>query len=267
MRTASFVHLPAARRLAALYAAVVLIVSVMLYRSIIQYPPARLSLGDRYDTYTTTENGSRTFIRDEKADAIAAGFSRLVYIDLDRLYLLIYRNGQQVRAFPCSGGKAATPSPYGQWKIVSKDTWGDGFGGYWLELNVPWGKYGIHGTSKPWFIGRHNVSKGCIRLYSEDAKDLYALAPCGTTVIIVNENRPFRIMRNGMVGSDVRDVQIALKALHYYEGPVDGKFGKALAKSVISFQKKNMPYVSGHIDKKTYDLIMSQYGQFRDPLE
>ncbi|MBC7959481.1 MAG: L,D-transpeptidase [Vallitaleaceae bacterium] len=36
---------------------------------------------------------------------------------------------------------------------------------------VPWGKYAIHGTDEPWSIGS-SLSKGCIRMYSEDAAEL-----------------------------------------------------------------------------------------------
>lgn len=136
-----------------------------------------------------------------------------------------------------------------------------------MGLNVPWGKYGIHGTSKPWFVGRHNASKGCIRLYSEDAKELYRVVPYGATVIIENGNQPFRVIRNGMVGSDVRDVQIALKALDIYRGSLDGKYGEGLSKSVRTFQKQNRLPVTGSIDKTTYNLIIARFNEVKEPLE
>lgn len=46
--------------------------------------------------------------------------------------------------------------------------------------------YAIHGTNKPWGIGRR-VSHGCIRLYPEDMGELYAMVPVGTTVQVVYE--------------------------------------------------------------------------------
>ena len=46
--------------------------------------------------------------------------------------------------------------------------------------------YGIHGTNRPWGVGRR-VSHGCIRLYSEDIAFLFPLVPVGTLVRIIYE--------------------------------------------------------------------------------
>ncbi len=43
--------------------------------------------------------------------------------------------------------------------------------------------YRIHGTDAPWTIGTA-VSKGCIRMYNEDARDLYQRVPVGTKVTV-----------------------------------------------------------------------------------
>ena len=43
--------------------------------------------------------------------------------------------------------------------------------------------YRIHGTDAPWTIGQA-VSKGCIRMYNEDVKDLYPKVPVGTRVLV-----------------------------------------------------------------------------------
>jgi lipoprotein-anchoring transpeptidase ErfK/SrfK len=43
--------------------------------------------------------------------------------------------------------------------------------------------YRIHGTDAPWTIGQA-VSKGCIRMYNEDVKDLYPKVPVGTRVTV-----------------------------------------------------------------------------------
>ncbi len=50
--------------------------------------------------------------------------------------------------------------------------------------------YAIHGTNKPWGIGRR-VSHGCIRLYPEDIKALFPLVPVGTPVFIIYQ--PYKI--------------------------------------------------------------------------
>lgn len=46
--------------------------------------------------------------------------------------------------------------------------------------------YAIHGTNKPWGIGRR-VSHGCIRMYPEDVGALYPTVPVGTTVLVTYE--------------------------------------------------------------------------------
>ena len=44
--------------------------------------------------------------------------------------------------------------------------------------------YRIHGTNEPWSIGRA-VSSGCIRMFNQDAIDLYSRIPEGTKVIVL----------------------------------------------------------------------------------
>ncbi len=59
------------------------------------------------------------------------------------------------------------------------------------------GAYAIHGTNKPWGIGRR-VSHGCIRLYPEDIEALYPLVPVGTPVFIIYQ--PYKLgLKEGKV--------------------------------------------------------------------
>jgi lipoprotein-anchoring transpeptidase ErfK/SrfK len=44
--------------------------------------------------------------------------------------------------------------------------------------------YRIHGTVEPWSIGT-NASSGCIRMFNEDAIDLYQRCPIGTRVLVL----------------------------------------------------------------------------------
>jgi lipoprotein-anchoring transpeptidase ErfK/SrfK len=46
------------------------------------------------------------------------------------------------------------------------------------------GNYAIHGTNEPGSIG-HFVSHGCIRMLNQDILDLYARAPVGTEVVVL----------------------------------------------------------------------------------
>jgi len=181
-----------------------------------------------------------------------------IYINLDICTMYLYKNGELLKTYPVSGGKPSSPTPVGSWKIITKDTWGEGFGGAWLGFNIPFGQYGIHGTVEPWFVGKSNQSKGCIRMKNTDVRELYKLAPHGTIVKIEHKNRVFRIMKSGAIGSDILEVQKALKALKYYNGYPDGKFGNGLKKAVIKFQKDNKLYGGGVIYQKTYDTILEK---------
>ncbi len=53
-------------------------------------------------------------------------------------------------------------------------------------LYLGWPAYLIHGTNKPWGVGRR-VSSGCIRLYPEDIARLYEMTPTGTSVHVVDQ--------------------------------------------------------------------------------
>lgn len=53
-------------------------------------------------------------------------------------------------------------------------------------LYLGWPAYAIHGTNRPYGIGRR-VSSGCIRLYPEDIVTLYEQVPVGTQVRVVDQ--------------------------------------------------------------------------------
>ncbi len=65
-------------------------------------------------------------------------------------------------------------------------------GSHWLQLSLD--SYGIHGTNRPYGIGRR-VSQGCIRLYPEDIKDLFSYVAVGTPVKIISE--PVKVGMHG----------------------------------------------------------------------
>jgi L,D-transpeptidase ErfK/SrfK len=53
-------------------------------------------------------------------------------------------------------------------------------------LYLGWPTYTIHGSSKPWGVGRR-ISSGCVRMYNDDVEELYDLVKVGTKVTIVNQ--------------------------------------------------------------------------------
>ncbi len=182
-----------------------------------------------------------------------------IYINLNNQKMYVYKNEEIYETYNVSGGKSSSPSPTGEWIITHKAAWGDNFGGAWLGLNVPWGKYGIHGTRHTWAIGRQNISGGCIRMNNEDVNELYKFIPCGTKVTIVFENQPFRNLKDGDFGSDVYKVQIALKNLGYFHNWCDGKFGKGTKEAVMKYQKASKLAETGIVNISTWDKLMHDY--------
>jgi len=174
-----------------------------------------------------------------------------IFIDVEGAKLYLFKDGELYKAYPCAGGKNSTPSPIGTWKIVQKDTWGEGFGGRWMGLNCPWGKFGIHGTVYPNSIG-WSSSKGCIRMFNKDVAELYSIVPYGTTVIIEDGcfgefGRGLRPLRPGMYGSDVMAVQKKLAEMGYFNGHVNGRYDSALQTAVYKYQRANKMYETNTI--------------------
>lgn len=179
-----------------------------------------------------------------------------IHIDLDDQILYLFKDGKVQKKYPVSSGKQSSPSPLGTWKIISKANWGEGFGGSWLGLNVPWGKYGIHGTKEPWAIGQ-SVSRGCIRMYNSDAKELRNIVPIGTHVTIVKGiygpfGSYFRSLEPGDRGADVFTVQKKLKELRYYHGYVDGIYGEGMKYAIHQFQKDHQLTIQNKITSAMY---------------
>ncbi len=126
-----------------------------------------------------------------------------------RLYYFFQQNGKKfVRTFPIGIGREGYDTPLGTFKIIQKienPTWyvpesikaekpylpkivppgpDNPLGSHALRLSLS--SYLIHGTNKPWGVGRR-VSHGCIRLYPEDIPVLYSFVKKGTKVQIVRQ--------------------------------------------------------------------------------
>jgi hypothetical protein len=182
--------------------------------------------------------------------------STCILVDISSHELFLINNNKIIKSYTIASGKPNTPSPIGSWKIISKGTWGKGFGGHWLGLNVPWGKYGIHGTNKPNSIG-WNSSHGCIRMKNRDVSELYKLVPHGTPVIIHggpygNFGSRLRNINPGDRGADVFEVQRLLKIKGYYEGNPDGIYGDGMKYYIHKFQKDNNIPLSNTINFNFY---------------
>lgn len=184
-------------------------------------------------------------------------YTILIEIDEKKLYLL--EDGKLIKKYPIASGMKNLPSPIGTWKIIDKGEWGKGFGGHWMGLDVPWGTYGIHGTTREDSIGSA-ASHGCIRMYNKDIKELYKIVPLDTLVIINNGpfgsfGTGFRSLKPGDRGADVLAVQERLKELRYYKGNMTGIFGEDLKNAVHRFQADKNLEIKNTITREDYDAM------------
>ncbi|GAB6189058.1 hypothetical protein JCM30566_07970 [Marinitoga arctica] len=124
----------------------------------------------------------------------------VITIDLDKSILNLYYLGRKVLTFPAAVGRSdATPPGY--YRIMYKEKepalywYGEyikpgsiinGVGSRWLQLSKE--QYGIHGTTKPWEIGKR-ISHGCIRLLNQDVELLDFLTGIGTEVYALKSVR------------------------------------------------------------------------------
>lgn len=123
---------------------------------------------------------------------------RVVLVSIPDRKLAVLEDGSVIATFPVAVGASASPSPTGQFQIVSrvvnptyyhpgtvipsgKD---NPVGTRWMGLSQK--GYGIHGTNAPRSVG-HAASHGCIRLRNQDMERLFAMLRVGDTVEIRGE--------------------------------------------------------------------------------
>lgn len=183
----------------------------------------------------------------------------LVDFSEERLYLIDTEKNVILKKYSIASGKPETPSPIGTWKVSGMGKWSGGFGTRWIGLNVPWGKFGIHGTNKPGSIGS-DASHGCIRMFNKDIEELYEYVKYGMTVTIYSgSNAPFKngllTLKPGDRGSDVLEVQRKMKEKGYYPGDLDGIYGDGMKQYVMKFRKDNNLIISHNIDYEFYEKL------------
>lgn len=175
-----------------------------------------------------------------------------VLISLYTHELTVLVDGKPFRTFPVAVGKGKTRSPIGEWKIVHKGIWGNGFGTRWMGLSVPWGTYGIHGTNKPWTIGSA-ASHGCFRMFNRHVEEVYSLVSIGTPVDIVGDLFLFNktlpgTYRKGSCSQGVVTIQLRLRQLGFLNASADGSFGQMTEDAVKAFQRLNGLPDNGVVD-------------------
>ncbi len=132
-----------------------------------------------------------------------------IVINLAEMRLYYYQDSDQLPiSLPIGIGREGLSTPTGVTKVVRKKeapTWrptkrmrdedpklpavvepgpDNPLGDYALYLG--WPQYAIHGTNKPYGIGRR-VSSGCIRMYPEGIDKLFSRVPVGTAVNVVDQ--------------------------------------------------------------------------------
>jgi hypothetical protein len=184
---------------------------------------------------------------------IPAYAEKEIYINLWHRTLQLQENGKVLKTYRIGVGTRDTPSPMGVFKIIDKaENWYDGFGPRWMQLSVPWGAFGIHGTDEPHSIGGY-VSEGCIRMYDHQVIELYKLVPMGTKVTIDgpltgHPDVPYRLLVNGSRGALVKMVQHYLQGAGYYKGTCNGIFNRSTEIAVTRYQKDHHLPVTAQID-------------------
>lgn len=132
-----------------------------------------------------------------------------IVINLPEMRLYAFVNGDEAPStFPLGVGREGLETPIGKTKVVRKKE-----GPQWRPtarmrkedpelpevvepgpdnplgthaLYLGWPTYAMHGTNKPYGIGRR-ISSGCIRLYPENITQLFEMIPVGTPVQVVNQ--------------------------------------------------------------------------------
>jgi lipoprotein-anchoring transpeptidase ErfK/SrfK len=123
---------------------------------------------------------------------------RVVLVSILDRKLAVMEDGDVIATFSIAVGAEASPSPTGEFQIVSRvsnptyyrpgtviPTGKDNpVGTRWVGLSQK--GYGIHGTNAPRSIG-HAASHGCIRLRNGDMEKLFAMLRVGDVVQIHGE--------------------------------------------------------------------------------
>lgn len=132
-----------------------------------------------------------------------------IVVNLAKMRLYYFRDpGREPITYPIGIGSEGLDTPTGVTKVVRKTA---GPSWYptdrmreakpWLPRMIPpgvsnplgthalylgWPTFLIHGSNKPWGIGRR-VSSGCMRMYPEDVVNFFGMVPVGTRVAVVDQ--------------------------------------------------------------------------------
>jgi len=152
--------------------------------------------------------GNGTFVILPKMHLLPDAPRKGIVVNLSEMRVYYYRPDGQIKSYPIGVGREGFSTPMGTSTVVRKavgPTWRptermrredptlkpvytagpeNPLGTHALYLG--WPQYMLHGTNKPWGIGRR-VSSGCVRMYNSAAEELYNTVPTGTPVAVVRQ--------------------------------------------------------------------------------
>ena len=147
--------------------------------------------------------------------------TRKVLVSIPDRRLAVLSGDDVVATFDVAVGAASSPSPTGEFTIVSRvsnPTYyhpgtvipagkGNPLGTRWIGLSQR--GYGIHGTNAPRSVG-HARSHGCIRLRNRDVERLFSMLRVGDVVEIHGERdeQLAQVFGGGAEGTTLADAQI-----------------------------------------------------------
>lgn len=162
-----------------------------------------------------------------------------IVLNLSELRLFYFAGDGSVKTFPIGIGREGWETPLGETKVTMKrknPVWtvpasireenpnlpemipagpDNPMGAY--ALNLGWPGYAIHGTNRPYGIGKRS-SHGCIRLYPEDIAILFHLVEAGTPVTVIDT--AFKVgWQNGKLYLEVTPNQKQSDAIAEYRRP------------------------------------------------
>ena len=147
---------------------------------------------------------------------------RVALVSIPGRKLAVIEGDDVIATFPIAVGAAVSPSPAGEFQIVSRvsnPTYyhagkvipsgkNNPLGTRWLGLSQK--GYGIHGTNAPKSVG-HAASHGCIRLRNRDMEHLFTMLRVGDAVVILGERdeQAARVFGGSTNDATVADAQVA----------------------------------------------------------
>ncbi|PYP82281.1 MAG: L,D-transpeptidase [Candidatus Angelobacter sp. Gp1-AA117] len=175
-----------------------------------QKPMSVQKISAKPQTATTQKQAKQTSPEEQAT-------TRLIVISIPDRQLALIVDGEVVKVYPIAVGKESTPSPEGEFTIITRTEdptyYHEGkvippgknnpLGTRWMGLSLK--GYGIHGTNAPKSIGKA-ASHGCIRMAKKNLEELFTLVKVGDAVTIRSERDELVAQ---VFGNNNTDVQVA----------------------------------------------------------